>query len=204
MPEPVQIPALLFAKRLRGRSFWENCWSATCQWSPFSYSGHLSPSSLPVLQQKAVRPSCLGQPRLSNPRGIQAHHHGMSPTCGGSPLSWPAPPCVLSQQWDTGGETCKGSLSAPHTQSSVVNWLKVISQTHILAQNERSVILISPQHCLFIMVEKDNLYHVAHCGHHCSNYVTERSDCLVDCLQRLSSAPESLLSLKWAQKKLLF
>lgn len=48
-------------------------------------------TSLSALLLKAVPPSCRGQPWLSNPRGIRAHH-GMSLTCGGSPVPWPAPP----------------------------------------------------------------------------------------------------------------
>lgn len=98
----------------------------------------------------------------------------------GSPLS--APPCTLF--------TCKP--------------IKSHFQTHILTQNEHSVILISPQHCLFVRVEKDKLYYVACRGHHPLNYVTVWNECLVDCCQGLSSTPGIFLSLKWSQKYLLF
>lgn len=102
------------------------------------------------------------------------------------------------------GKKDRITLSAPLHALFTCKPVKSHFQTHILTQNEHSVILISPQHCLFVMVEKDNLYYVACRGHHRLNYVTVWNECLVDCCQGLSSTHGIFLSLKWKQKNLLF
>lgn len=149
------------------RSLCANCWPATCQWSPFSCSGHVSPSRKRCHRDGAgwVTPEASGL-TTECPRGRVegARSHGQ------------APPCVLVEQRDTG---TKGriTLPAPPRTLCACKPRKSRIQIHILAPNEGSVILISPQHCLFITVEKYNIHYTSGRGHRCLNYPTVVNRC---------------------------